>query len=392
MRIVGVIAEYNPFHRGHAHQLSQARTLSQADYVVAVMSGCFVQRGDAALLSPAVRAEMALKNGADAVLLLPSLWSVRDAEHFALGGVSLLHDIGCHAISFGAETADGAALLAAAQALEAPADALQSITRQQLSGGLPYPAAISAAMEAFSPHLSLLLSSPNNTLGICYLRAMLRFGSQMAVFPVPRVGDYHATSLSDGFSSATAVRRAILQGDWCAAYDAMPQTAATLLQQEARTGALHRPEALDTALMARLRLMSDADYAALPDLSEGIENRLHRAAETALSREALLQSAKTRRYPYARLSRLATHALLGYTQALLDDTVTPPAAFLLGFRKGCEPLISQLSQGRIPLISSISQTDRTAPWLALEERAWALWALGAGMKSGLLARHKMIRI
>lgn len=392
MRIVGVIAEYNPFHRGHAYQLAQARKLSQADYVVAVMSGCFVQRGDAALLSPSVRAEMALKNGADAVLLLPTLWSVRDAEHFAWGGVSLLHNIGCHAISFGAEVADNSALLAAAKALESPADALQDVTRQQLASGLPYPAALSAAMEVLAPHLNLLLSSPNNTLGICYLRAMLRLGSQMEVFPVSRTGDYHATSLSGEYASATAIRRAILQGDWYAAYDAMPKSAATLLQKEARSGTLHHPEALDTALLARLRLMSDSDYATLPDISEGIENRLHHAAETTSSREALLQSAKTRRYPYARLSRLATHALLGCTQTLADETPSPPAAFLLGFRKGCEPLVSQLSQGCVPLVSSISQLDRKAPWLTLEERAWELWALGAGKESGLLARHKMIRV
>ena len=117
MRVVGVVAEYNPFHRGHAHHLQTARRLAGADAVVAVMSGCFVQRGDAALLSPGVRARMALSAGADAVILLPCLWSVRDAEHFALGGVSLLSSLGVDAISFGAETADKACLRQAAHLL-----------------------------------------------------------------------------------------------------------------------------------------------------------------------------------------------------------------------------------------------------------------------------------
>ena len=120
MRIVGVIAEYNPFHSGHAHQLRQAREAAHADAVVAVMSGCFVQRGDAAIVSPAIRAKMALQNGADAVILLPALWSVRDAEHFASGGVHLLTGLGCDALSFGAETADVPLLQAAADALESP--------------------------------------------------------------------------------------------------------------------------------------------------------------------------------------------------------------------------------------------------------------------------------
>ena len=135
MRIVGVVAEYNPFHLGHAHQLRQAREAAHADAVVAVMSGCFVQRGDAAIVSPAVRAAMALQNGADAVILLPALWSVRDAEHFALGGVHLLTGLGCDALSFGAETADLPLLQAAVDALESPD--LPAAIQPHLSAGLP---------------------------------------------------------------------------------------------------------------------------------------------------------------------------------------------------------------------------------------------------------------
>lgn len=391
MRIVGVVAEYNPFHNGHAHQLAQARALARADYVVAVMSGCFVQRGDAALLSPAVRAEMALRGGADAVVLLPALWAVRDAEHFAQGSIAILTALGCDALSFGAETATPDALLSAAQLLEAPPDALRSAIGQHAARGLPYPATLAAAVKAHDPALGALLASPNNTLGICYLRAMLRLGRPLDVFPVARTADYHATALTGGFPSATAIRSAVLQGNWSAACSAMPDSAAALLTQATLSHRLHRPEALDLPLLAHLRMMSPADYAALPDISEGIENRLRHAAETALTREQLLQSAKTRRYPYARLSRMATHALLNVTQSLTGHTPLPPAAYLLGFRKGCEPLVSHLSRGSIPLVSSISQLDRSAPWVTLEERAWALWALGAGSEKGLLAQHRTIR-
>ena len=246
MRIVGVVAEYNPFHLGHAHQLRQAREAAHADAVVAVMSGCFVQRGDAAIVSPSIRAKMALQNGADAVILLPALWSVRDAEHFALGGVHLLTGLGCDALSFGAETADLPLLRAAADALESPD--LSAVIQPHLSAGLPYPAALSAAMAEVAPAAARVLQSPNNTLGVCYLRALRRLGASTDVYPIARASDYHASAIGDGFSSATAIRSAILRGDWSSAYSAMPGSAADLLENQALENHLHRPEALDTLL------------------------------------------------------------------------------------------------------------------------------------------------
>ncbi len=387
MRIVGVIAEYNPFHSGHAHQLDEARRQTSADCVVAVMSGCFVQRGDAAILSPAVRTEMALENGADAVILLPAMWSVRNAEHFALGGVSLLNALGCDCISFGAETADLSALSAAASLLET--DAAATSLHAQLARGLPYPAALSAAVSAVSPEAATMLASPNNTLAVCYLRAMMQLHSAMTAVPILRENDYHASAISGALSSAAAIRSAVLRGDWQSAQSAMPESAANLLMNQAAVQHLHRPEALDLVLLSRLRTMSDEDFAHLPDLSEGIENRLRRAASVAVTREALLQAAKTRRYPYARLSRLATYATLGITADLLAEYPLPPAAVLLGYRRDCAGLLSQLSHGRIPLLVPSACNWHDA-WFQVEERAWQLWALGAGLPGDPLLRYRVI--
>ncbi len=389
MRTVGVIAEYNPFHSGHAYQLHEARQQTNADCVVAVMSGCFVQRGDAAILSPAVRTEMALKNGADAVILLPSMWSVRNAENFALGGVSLLDALGCDCISFGAETADLSVLSSAASLLETAA--IASSLHVQLSRGLPYPAALAAAVSAVSPEAAEVLASPNNTLAVCYLRAMTRLHSAMTAAPILRKNDHRATAASGALSSAAAIRSAVLRGDWHTAQSAMPERAADLLMNQAAAQHLHRPEALDLVLLSHLRTMSDDDYARLPDLSEGIENRLHRAANTAVTRESLLEEAKTRRYPYARLSRLATCALLGITADSLSSDALPPVAILLGYRKDCAGLLSQLARGRIPLCSP-SSCSRQDAWFQVEERAWQLWALGAGLPGDLLLRYRVISI
>lgn len=382
MRTVGVIAEYNPFHQGHAWQLRQARELAHADAVVVVMSSCFTQRGEAALLSPADRARMALACGADAVFSLPALWSVRDAEHFALGGVALLHALGVDALSFGAETADTERLWAAARLLEQPGEDLSAAIQNHMSRGLPWPEALAAAAEEVSPSTGALLASPNNTLAVCYLRTMLRLGARMDVYPVPRQGDYHDTAISEAFSSATALRGAILRGDWQGAKSAMPKEAYAILRDAALHGRLHRPEALDLPLLYRLRGMSDSELGQLPDLSEGIEQRLRNTTLSTASRENLLQAAKTRRYPYARLSRLSTHALLGFTDELLAGTPLPPAAWLLGLRDTARPLLKQLSASGFPIIAKAADYDRAQPWFQAELRAYDIWALGAGLPAG----------
>ena len=384
MRVVGVVAEYNPFHRGHAYHLAEARRLSGADAVVVVMSSVFTQRGDAAILSPADRVRMALSAGADAVFALPAQWAVRDAEHFALGGVSILAGLGCDAISFGTEAADLPVLAQAARMLEAPDEAFQANVQQRMTAGIPYPAAVCAAMEAALPGSGSLLAQPNSTLAVCYLRSMQRLNAKMDVIPVQRIGGYHASSLEGPLPSATALRGAILRGDWASVAHAMPKEAYAILQEAALSGRIHQPDALDAALLYRLRTMDAADYAALPDVSEGVENRLMSAAQTSTAREELLQSAKTRRYPYARLSRLATHALLGFTGENLQAEPLPTAAWLLGFRQDAKGLFAHFKQhGRLPILGKAADADRSIPWIAAEMRAYDLWALGAKLPAGL---------
>lgn len=391
MRIVGVVAEYNPFHRGHAYQLQAAREAAQADYVLAVVSGCFTQRGDAALLSPVLRAEMALRCGADAVILLPALWSVQDAEHFALGSVSLLAALGADALSFGAENASTEALEAAAQVLETSSDALHHAVNAYLAQGLGYPSALSKACEDLHPGVGSMLASPNNTLGICYLRALHRLGTSMEVFPIQRKGDYHASDFSEQMPSATAVRSGVLRGEWQRAYDAMPEACAALLRREGLAGHIHRPDALDDALLYRLRTMTAADYAALPGVSEGIDDRLRHAARQCRTKAALLDQAGTRRYPQARLNRMCIHALLGVTQRDVEETPLPPAAVLLGFRKDATPLLSRLAQGTVSLVGRASEYP-AGRWLDIEATAWDVWGLGCGMPAGGLYTRSVVKV
>ncbi len=393
MRIVGVIAEYDPFHAGHAYHLRMAREQARADAVIVVMSSCFTQRGAPALLSPAVRARMALQCGADAVFALPAAWAVRDAEHFALGGVALLSGLGCDALSFGTETADLPLMEAVASALEQPDDALRDAIRSRIAGGLPYPAAVADALEATLPGSGALLNAPNSTLGTCYLRAMRRLGATMEVIPVQRTSGYHATALGPALPSATALRGAILRGDWDGVRASVPDAAARTMMDAIREGCIHRPSALDAALLYRLRTMSREDYAHLPDLSEGIEERLRAAAMASASREDLLQAAKTRRYPYARLSRLATHALLGLTDVSLPRDTGPDAAWLLGFRLDARNIFAHIkARGKLPLISKAADFPQDASWFRTELTAYSIWALGAGLNGDLALTQGVVRI
>ena len=384
MRVTGVIAEYNPFHLGHAYQLAEARRLSGADAVIVVMSSVFTQRGEPAILSPADRARMALESGADAVFALPAAWAVRDAEHFALGGVSILAGLGCDAISFGTEAFDLSLLQTAARLLDQPDAALQAAVQEKMSAGIPYPAAISSALEDSLPGCGALLEQPNSTLAVCYLRALLRLNAGMDVYPVQRLGGYHDSSLGDAMPSATALRGAILRGDWAKVQAAMPPAAYAILRDAAAKERLHRPEALDKAFLYRLRAMSPAEYAALPDISEGIEHRLRAAAGASVSREDMLQAAKTRRYPYARLSRLAAHALLGCTADSFAAEATPQSAWLLGFRRDAKALFSHFKERAVlPILGKAADHDRSIHWFSQELLAYDVWSLGAGLPAGL---------
>lgn len=392
MRTVGVIAEYNPFHNGHAYHLAQARALSGADRVVVVMSSCFVQRGEAALLSPADRARMALLCGADAVFALPAAWAVRDAEHFALGGVALLQALGVDAISFGAETADLPLLRACADLLAHPTAAFHTALHEQLQAGLPYPAAMERAALAVLPGAGAVLASPNNTLAVCYLRAMMKLGCTMEVHPVARQADYHATGLTQSLPSATALRGAVLRGDWAGCRSAMPPAAFEVLLSAARDHRILRPGSLDALLIHRLRTMQPQDYAALPDLSEGIEDRLRTCAQQASTREELLALAKTRRYPYARLSRLCTHALLGMRTSALQAEPLPTAAWLLGLKNGSADIFVPSKQKGFPIIGKAAAYPMEEAWLQTELAAYELWALACGLPAGLARTQGVVRV
>lgn len=276
------MAEYNPFHNGHAHQIERTRAADNgcgATHVVAVMSGHFVQRGEPALLPKADRVKAALRGGVDLVLELPVPWCLSSAEGFAFGAVSLLDALGCvDVLSFGSECGDLQALEQAVDVLASPRFA--DLLAYHLEGGLPFPEARQKAAAELRGGVAPLFESPNNTLGIEYIKALRRLTSGMAPFTVRRFGAGHDDRLPAGDMASATFLRSLIEADRllnATAY--MPAPCAAVLAEAAQEGrcpaAVSR---LERALLARLRTMSPAEFASLPALSEGLENRLASAA------------------------------------------------------------------------------------------------------------------
>ncbi len=389
MRILGIVAEYDPFHRGHLYHLSEAVRRVSPDLVFVVLSPCVKQRGELSLLSPTDRARCALEAGADAVFSLPVLWTVRDAEHYALGAVSLLSKLGITHLAFGAETADESLLTRTACLLEDPSPVFSAALKEKLSSGMGYPAALSAAVNEKLPEAEGLLDRPNNILAVCYLRAALRLNLSLCPVIIPRTGSYHAAGIDPVSPSASAVRDSLFRGSYAAAFEAVPSYTENLLRLRFLEGRVPNEHILDTILLSRLRSMSDKEYRLLPDLSEGMENAVRTAAAVSSTREELISSLSGKRYPAARISRLCAAALLGITRNDMETVPLPDHAFLLGLRKRPE-MTALWKSTPVPVITSFTDWKKTA--LPADLAAWRIWALCAGLPDTLPFTEKLISI
>lgn len=366
MLIAGVIAEYNPFHSGHAWHLEKTKRLSGCDHLVVCLAGSFTQRGEPTVLSKFDRVRMALLGGADAVFELPALYAVRSAEGFARGGVGVLEGLGADVLSFGAES-DLDALRARAELSLGEDEAFTEALREGLSAGKSYARAFG---EAAADRLGVENApAPNDALAVEYLKALEAQHSTMLPLAVPRRGSYLGVLNQSGFAPASAIREALLTEEREAALAAVPEVVRDLL-----AGARPLRE-LDELLLYTLRGMTAEQVAALADVPEGLEHRVKQMADECTSRRGLIEAVKCKRYTYARLSRLMAHALLGITRELAEAHPLPEYARLLGFRKGAEPLLTELKQrAKLPIVSNPTEIA-DHPVFRLECRATDLRGL-----------------
>lgn len=378
MKVCGIICEYNPLHNGHLYHLEQTkRSLGTESAIVCVLSGNFVQRGEPAVLPKHVRAEMALRAGADLVLELPTVFAMSGAERFAAAGVELCDRLGVVThLSFGAEDADLAALRElASTALEHDTVAA---TLHELQTGISYAAARERALFARLKEKAALLQKPNNTLAVEYCKALQRRGSAIEPIAIDRRGAAHDAASESGNPSASELRTLLAAGAVERAGARMPHEAAHLLRDALAQGLTPDAQRLACSVMTKLRSMTCEAFADLPDVSEGLEFRLHEAVRASRTPEEVLQRAKTRRYPMARLRRMVMNAWLGIRAEDVPRVV--PYARVLAFSEKGRPLLRTIAEReQIPLITRPSQAKKLPPegaaLFALEARCTELYQL-----------------
>jgi len=344
MKTVGIICEYNPFHLGHAGHLRRTRMALGGDCaIVCVMSGNFVQRGDVAVFGKPVRAKTAVLCGADLVLELPSPYALLSAEGFAKAGVYILDSLGvCDYLSFGSESGEIRALSEAAEAIiTSQAD---TIIREWLAKGLPCAAAMQKAADVLLGTGSDAFKSPNNLLGIEYLKAIFAYGSQLIPITVKRTGGAHDDDT--GFS-ASALSRILLRGG--EPWEYIPIAVAFEYSEEIAAGrgpiSIKR---LESAVLSRLRFVKD--FSRLPGATEGLDRRLARFATSEPTIAAILEKAKTKRYAMSRLRRMLMCACLGITSE--DTRDPPPYVRALAMNSTGMKLLKQAQEkARLPIIT-----------------------------------------
>ena len=359
MRITGIISEFNPFHLGHTVPMAAARgAMDGGEAVVCIMSGNCVQRGDLAIFRKLARAEAAVRCGADLVVELPVPYVLGSAERFAAGGVALLAAMGLPdtILAFGCETADAAVLTAVACALDTPK--VQANIRSGMKAGLSYGAACRAALDA-EGNAGTPLKTPNNLLGIEYLRAIRRLGVDITPLPVRRQGAAHDSAAPSGkYASATYIR-GLLQSvqphddPWCY----MPREAAELFRREFAQG--RGPAGLgqlEAAVLSLLRLREPPAGGYLDD-SEGLSTRIKNIAGGVSSLSELLERAKTKRYHLSRLRRLILVMCLGLTPAHRPQT--PPYIRVLAANERGQALLRRMTKtASLPILSRTGEVKK----------------------------------
>lgn len=378
MAAAGIITEYDPLHMGHVHLMAEARRLLGPDTgIICVMSGNYVQRGDFAIVGKLARAAAAVRSGADLVLELPVPWALSSAEGFAAGAVELLKATGAvtHLV-FGSEGGDAAPLVRCAEAL--CSETFPEALREELKQGDSFPAARQRALRALvAEEDAAALSRPNDTLGVEYCKALQ--GSGVRPVAVPRRGAGHGSETAEGgFVSASAIRALIRRGEEEAALGLMAPAMAAAYRAEREAG--RAPAGLancERAVLARLRFLEEADWAALDGGNEGLYRRFARAAGSAASLAELLETVKTKRYPLARLRRTVFRAYLGLPPAPPEG----PAYLrvLAANRKGTALLAGMRKTAALPVLTKPAAVRRLGPearrLFDLEVRADRLYAL-----------------
>lgn len=356
MKVAGIIAEFNPFHNGHRLLVQKAREAGYT-HVVAVISGNFVQRGEPAIFHHSVRTKAALENGVDLVLQLPSVYAMSGAQSFARAGAEILDGFGVvDSLVFGSECGDIRLLSETADTVYG--DDIKSFLSEELDKkGISFAAARENALRKINPAYADVIKSPNNILGVEYIAALKKLGSRISPITFERIGAAHDSDDTDGNIAGASMIRDLIKngGDW---EKFVPDNTAEIYSNSD----IADMSRMEKAVLYKIRTVTAEELSKVPDISEGIENRIISAAKQSVSLEELYSLAKTKRYSHARIRRIVWNCLLGVTAEDLNKSV--PYIRIVGFnRRGAELIKASKETANLPVISKpaeLSLLDETA--------------------------------
>ena len=369
MDFIGVVCEYNPFHNGHAYHLRESARLTDDRGVVCVMSGDFVQRGEAALYAKYARAEAAVRGGADVVFELPLPWSLASAEGFARGAVGLLAAIGATTLSFGTESEDLGILDTLARRLIEPQTVELIRAKMADEPELSFAAARQRVLEELCGEGARALETPNNILAVEYLKTIYTENLSLKPLGVRRLGSAHDGAGEGNTRSASEIRSLLLRGESADRF--MGAAARSVLERDTAQGrGIPSRAAIETAILSRLRMLRREDFLALPDASGGLGERLFRAAGEEPTLDAVFAAVKNKRLAMSRVRRACYCAALGITSNAADG-IPPYARLLAANARGREMLAELKETSEIPIVT------KPASVRELGERSETIFSLGA---------------
>ena len=376
-KVLGIIAEYNPFHNGHLYHLETSKKLTDADYTVAIISGNFTQRGSTSIVDKWSKTKMALENGIDLVIELPVLYSISSAENFADGAIKILNSLGIvDYLSFGAETSDISILNNIANILCSEHEEYKNLLSIELEKGLSFPKARENALLDYIKNTddnvpenriidfekySKVLSSPNNILGIEYLKALKKYKSSIKPVCISRFkSEYNSSSFSENIASATAIRELIKNKNFDTIKNVIPLVSYSILMDCINSGCV-APDlnCFEKEIIFTLRKMSIEEIFNLPDVSEGLEFSIKKAVNSCNNINNFLDIVKSKRYTITRLQRILLYALLGISKEdiQLSKKVEKPYVRVLGFNDNGKKLVSEIAtkNPELKLITSVKK-------------------------------------
>lgn len=362
MNVLAIIAEYNPMHNGHVFQINEAKKIANADFVITCMGGNFTQRGNTSIVSKFEKTKMALLNGSDMVIELPTIYSVSSSENFAYGAIKILKELNfvTH-ISFGIEEENIQKLQDIAELLQNEPLGYCKILKEQLDLGVSYPEARAKAVSIYLNNIEYetIMQGSNNILAIEYLKQMKKQKANFVPIGIKRNKvSYNSTKIIEDYASSSAIRKFIYNNDLMQIKSVMPKSAYEILINNIKNGTYNIDlNNYAKIIIYKLRTMSLKQISNLPDVNEGIENLIKSSADKTNNISELIKLVKSKRYTQTRIQRILIYTLLNITkQDMKISKKTSPYIRVLGCTKKGQKLLKEIPQNR--LITSLKKYEQ----------------------------------